>query len=285
MVGATIRRLTPTECERLQGFPELESFINFNIHQDTICLDLQKSYVNVEIKNPKLQNVVGDVEKNNLKENASFVEQNLNIKNQQISKLVQKNVRINCVEGKVQINNQGKQSLFVNYVQDQNSFHPPMEEETFAQLLAGINITLRNVIISGKEVSLQNEQYLIQVKNGKMSVKLFGKEIMQLVRDVKIDSTTLKEHLKFITLNPLNLENIDWNWTTSFFYVISVIIGFIQTKMNQSNSLSLEISNKEGYTYGVSDTQRYKQLGNAVTVNVIQAIMERLIFSIENNSR
>jgi hypothetical protein len=189
------------------------------------------------------------------------------------------------VEGKVQINNQGKQSLFVNYVQDQNSFHPPMEEETFAQLLAGINITLRNVIISGKEVSLQNEQYLIQVKNGKMSVKLFGKEIMQLVRDVKIDSTTLKEHLKFITLNPLNLENIDWNWTTSFFYVISVIIGFIQTKMNQSNSLSLEISNKEGYTYGVSDTQRYKQLGNAVTVNVIQAIMERLIFSIENNSR
>lgn len=33
----------------------------------------------------------------------------------------------------------------------------------------------------------------------------------------------------------------------------------------------------DGWTEGVSDTQRYKCLGNAVTVNVIQAIMEKLL--------
>jgi DNA (cytosine-5)-methyltransferase 1 len=33
----------------------------------------------------------------------------------------------------------------------------------------------------------------------------------------------------------------------------------------------------DGWTEGISDTQRYKTLGNAVTVNVIQAIMERLL--------
>ena len=33
----------------------------------------------------------------------------------------------------------------------------------------------------------------------------------------------------------------------------------------------------DGWTEGLSDTQRYKCLGNAVTVNVIKAIMERLI--------
>jgi len=32
----------------------------------------------------------------------------------------------------------------------------------------------------------------------------------------------------------------------------------------------------DGWTEGISDTQRYKCLGNAVTVNVIQAIMEKL---------
>lgn len=32
----------------------------------------------------------------------------------------------------------------------------------------------------------------------------------------------------------------------------------------------------DGWTEGVSDTQRYKTLGNAVTVNVIQHIAERL---------
>ena len=33
----------------------------------------------------------------------------------------------------------------------------------------------------------------------------------------------------------------------------------------------------DGWTEGLSDTQRYKTLGNAVTVNVIKAIMEKLI--------
>jgi DNA (cytosine-5)-methyltransferase 1 len=33
----------------------------------------------------------------------------------------------------------------------------------------------------------------------------------------------------------------------------------------------------EGWTEGVSDTQRYKQMGNAVTVNVIEAIARKLI--------
>ena len=33
----------------------------------------------------------------------------------------------------------------------------------------------------------------------------------------------------------------------------------------------------DGWTDGVSDTQRYKQCGNAVTTNVVKAIMERLL--------
>ena len=32
----------------------------------------------------------------------------------------------------------------------------------------------------------------------------------------------------------------------------------------------------DGWTEGISDSQRYKCLGNAVTVNVIQAIMEKV---------
>ena len=33
----------------------------------------------------------------------------------------------------------------------------------------------------------------------------------------------------------------------------------------------------DGWTEGQSDTQRYKQLGNAVSVPVVQSIMENLI--------
>ena len=35
----------------------------------------------------------------------------------------------------------------------------------------------------------------------------------------------------------------------------------------------------DGWTEGVSDTQRYKQLGNAVTVNVVEEIIKRLSFN------
>jgi site-specific DNA-cytosine methylase len=35
----------------------------------------------------------------------------------------------------------------------------------------------------------------------------------------------------------------------------------------------------DGWTDGVSETQRYKTLGNAVTVNVVQAIVEKLLFT------
>jgi site-specific DNA-cytosine methylase len=33
----------------------------------------------------------------------------------------------------------------------------------------------------------------------------------------------------------------------------------------------------DGWTEGVSDTQRYKTLGNAVTVNVIRHIFDRIL--------
>ena len=37
------------------------------------------------------------------------------------------------------------------------------------------------------------------------------------------------------------------------------------------------------WTGGLSDTQRYKTLGNAVTTTVVKAVMERLLIKIEEN--
>ncbi len=37
----------------------------------------------------------------------------------------------------------------------------------------------------------------------------------------------------------------------------------------------------DNWTAGVSDTQRYKQMGNAVTVNVVQAVASKLLTDIQ----
>lgn len=284
-VNQLIRRLTPVECERLQGFPQLESYININIHNNTICVDLQKSYVNVEIRNHKQQKYAGNVEKSEVKENVSYVEQNLNTNNLPINKPAQKNVVINCVEETVEIHNQKKSYSFANYVESQNSYLQHIKTEDFVHLLAGINITLKNAMRFGKEVLHQNEQYLIQVRNGKLFVKLYGIEMMQSANDAKRDLITLKKHLKYITSNHLNLENVDYNWIISYCYVINAITGCIQTKTQINNSLNLEIKTVFGYTFGISDTQRYKCLGNAVTVNVIEFISQHIFKMLKETNK
>ena len=61
---------------------------------------------------------------------------------------------------------------------------------------------------------------------------------------------------------------------------VSGSIGTIQnTKIRRLTPTECERlqSFPDGWTEGLSDTQRYKTLGNAVTVNVIKAIMERLV--------
>ena len=63
---------------------------------------------------------------------------------------------------------------------------------------------------------------------------------------------------------------------------MSAIFGYIQKETELENSLNLEIKSIFGYTaYGkngelMSDTQRYKMMGNAVTTNVITAIAEKI---------
>ncbi len=40
----------------------------------------------------------------------------------------------------------------------------------------------------------------------------------------------------------------------------------------------------DNWTAEVSDTQRYKCLGNAVTTNVVQAVFERILVSLKDNN-
>jgi site-specific DNA-cytosine methylase len=56
-------------------------------------------------------------------------------------------------------------------------------------------------------------------------------------------------------------------------FVIRAINGFIPKEILSQDSFTIELKTKVGFTYGISDSQRYKCLGNAVTVNVIKAIM------------
>ena len=178
-----------------------------------------------------------------------------------------------------------KSSLLVPLVESPNGFLQPTKAEDFVLQVAGLNTMLRKIIYNGKEESHQNGQYSVHQGNGKFYVRLYGKEIMQLARDVGKDSTILKTLFMSTTSNPLSVSNHGMKLITSFLSVMNAIDGFIQNE-TLTNNISFEIASNFGYTqFGVvgediivmSDTQRYKQLGNAVTVNVVEAIVTEMI--------
>jgi len=240
--GMRIRRLTPTECERLQGFPEIEKYGIIEICKE---------------------------------ENVNGVEYSLSIR--ESDNAVQNDVLIDCVENGVEILSQGKSLLNAKNVEKKNWSHQHIKIDAFVQMLVGINTIVEKIINNGREESHQKEQCLTPLKNGKKLENKYGKEIMQLAESAKTDLTTLKELLKSTILSHLNIGNLEQKLTTLFSFVIPAIIGFIPKEIKNKDTFMIAIKTKVGYTYGVSDTSRYRCLGNAVTTNVIEAIMTKLL--------
>jgi len=233
-----------------------------------------------------LLNVVGNVEKNDLKETALYVVKSLNTKNQQTKKLVQPDVLINCEENILQVHCLNKLLLNVNTAEKTSPFRHLKKTEDFVHLVAGINIILEK-IINGGEVGLhQKNNISIVQENGGIVVNLFGKEIMQLVRDVEKDLIIHKKPLKSIISDLFIQKNKQQIIETLFSYVVSAIVGYIPKKILSQNILTFQIKIKHGYTakgitekgeVDISKTARKKALGNGFNCAVIKHILENIL--------
>ena len=86
---------------------------------------------------------------------------------------------------------------------------------------------------------------------------------------------SMRMPLKFLERNQRNIEG-DYSFT-----IDSVNTGGVSSQGRIRRLTPIECERLQGFpdgwTEGISDTQRYKCLGNAVTVNVIQAIGESLL--------
>ena len=274
--GTSIRRLTPIECERLQGFPETEVSAIIEV-----CIDHQKNSVNVELKSLKSQKLVGIVARTESVNDAPAVENSSPQNNQPISKPAQPNVHIRLEGERVEILNQEKSLLYASGATSQDSSVLPMPNDVFAQIIAGILRIAERITPTGKAASAQSEQSSMDQGNGNSSERIFGYEITLPVDDVLSDLTILKESLKYTTSDHLDSEKLGSNLATLSYYVASAMSGYTDGSTKTKSISTFHLSERYGWTqYGtdgaVSDTQRYKCLGNAVTTNVIEAIIQKL---------
>lgn len=271
MVG--VRRLTPTECERLQGFPDVEKSVIINI-----CLDHQKTYANVESQNPKLPKRAGTVEKKDLLETAKSAENSLSTNNQQTSEPVDVHVHINLERQVLQIHSHGKLLLSVNIAERKNSSPLRMPIEDFVHLVVLTLTMWGKTTRNGEVVSHQNTMPSTIQLNGSNVAALFGEEIDALAAGaeefIKMVSLCLTYTTLEVAQSSPSLEQIS---TISSYCVLTAIISSIPGLTNPTSSYNLKLSISEGWTSGQADTQRYKQLGNAVAVPVVQWIINRIV--------
>lgn len=85
----------------------------------------------------------------------------------------------------------------------------------------------------------------------------------------------MRTPLKFLDRNQKNIEG-DYAFTVDSMNTGGVSVDSKIRRLTPTECERLQ-GYTDGWTEGVSDTQRYKTLGNSVTVNVIKAIAEKLL--------
>jgi len=273
MFNNRIRRLTPLECERLQTVPDNEIICVF-----ALCLDQVKNYVNAVEQNPKLLKLALSAEKEELNEFVKLANQNMKQNNQLTKSIVQQGVDMMTQR---QINqctkiNQKENNTTVNNAENIVMCKSQNQEEDFVLPNVFINITEGRTMRVGMEELHQKGNHSTIHLNGKKPLALFGNEIMQLVKDVDAGMKKTNDLSSiFTTLSVLSTKSLEQMLATYYWFAKSAITGFTQDTTNQ-NSLSVQFQINDGYTAVVSDTARYKMLGNGWTVDVIVHIFSYL---------
>lgn len=274
-----VRRLTPRECERLQGFKDVKNSCIINVWST----ENQKNYANVEEKSHRSLKLVGSAESTDQVEIVSFAEQISRSRLQLTSKPVALTVQLDLERKSLVILNQEKLPLYVNTAKEQSWFHHQVQQDDFVLLIAKLSTLLEIKTQHGKGELLPNDSSFSHHLSGRKYVNLCGQEIKELAEDVEKFTQKMSECLKSITSEVgENSQNLDILYQTLCSCVGAAISGFIQEQMWEKSLFSIEVEVTKGYTIipwkkGESpDGHRYKALGNSMAVPVMAWIGKRI---------
>jgi hypothetical protein len=213
-----------------------------------------------------------------LTESALSVVQDSLLKHQKDNKHVVVDVHINFERNTLEIRSHGKSHLSVNIAETQKLCHLPIKTDDFVQALVLITTIVGSEMHNGKVVSRPNMTHSIIQQNGKNVVVLSGKEIVKHADDAALNIPMINQSIKSITSEAeVSFLSYAQTLTTLCCYVSHVITSFIPDVTLPTSSLSLNLTTSKGWTAGQSDTQRYKQLGNAVAAPVAEWIGRRIL--------
>jgi len=293
-VGSAVRRLTPTECERLQGFPEIRKTFTMSVSFDggaDECSGHQKSSARAEAKSLRSQSNALHAEESEFLSCASTAERSLSADLESSSEHVLVSVLIDSERQHLQIRSAGKLLLSVSTAEQSEWCHIPISRADFAQLIARMHMFEEIATHAGGEAEQQSTICSTHRQSGNVRAQLSGREIGELVNDAERFTSDLRDCLKFTTSAvEQSSQSYDLSRKTLFSCVAAVICSCIPGQIQSGSSFEISIETVAGWTLipwrgkpaeECPDGPRYKAIGNSWAVPVARWVGERVQRAVE----
>jgi hypothetical protein len=273
-----VRRLTPRECERLQGAPEVTKHVMLRV-----CSDLQNSAALAGTKNLKSPKFAWSADGRVLALRAPNAEALFNTPLPALAKRAAASVLIDLERGEVQLRRPGESPISASIADARERLGLAVPGDVFVRLVVHMTSILASEIRTGAVASPPNTTPSIPRLIGSGCAVLCGREISALAADA-VRLTSAAGALKSITSpDGGNPPNSGWTSATSSFCVAAAMSGFIPAETHAADFYDLSIEITGGWTNiayrgknTIADGPRYKMIGNSWAVPCVRWIGERI---------
>ena len=271
-----VRRLTPRECERLQGFPTCIQRVIIEV-----CLDHQNGDVSAALKCLRSQSNVLPAEGG--ENTATALSADATLWNDQESResLVAVHVRLLHAPTVLAIRSRGKFLWSANGAGEQSWYLPHTQPAAFAHAIAAVVHLADKEVQAGKVESQQPIRRFSPAESGKVFAAMFGRESVEDVSGavnmlIAAMKSTIFDHGRDIQGEGLTLQT----WHSSALLAISLCIPK-GTRPASSFKITLDLETDfTAIDYRgkpAKDGPRYKAIGNSMAVPVMHWIGLRIM--------
>ena len=275
-----VRRLTPEECEKLQGFSDIEETLTISV-----CSGVHpKNHARAADPNRKSPSLAGGVAERRSSTTASSVESSSSASHPKTSKHAAVHVEIDCEAGTIKgITHDGELFVSARIADAEKRTFLATPIAGFALLaVATLSWSDQETEVGRADGSLRDSDSSAQ-RNGAKSAVLSGSEIQETAKDVGASIIRLRSFMQFTTsvLGPSSLS-CGLNYRTLCCSAVAAIASFIPERIRTAPSYDLTITRRCSFTLvpyrgkPAADGPRYKALGNSMAVPVMHWIGRRI---------
>ncbi len=282
MQGSAVRRLTPRECERLQGFPEVQK--SYTILLCRNYSDQQKSRALAALQSRKSPSNVWTAGASGWTLSAEAAEHYSSTSHAALAPPVVLDALLDLERTAVAISSRERSFSLAPSADGRSEFPLPTGIESFAHLAALTMQLWEKTILAGRAASPANITPSIPHWNGNSIALEYGREIERFAADAG-ESIAVANRFITSTTSPSghDIQTFASTLKTLSCCVAHAIAGFIPERTQSAPSFAVRLTTTQGFTLVpyrngmMADGPRYKMLGNSMAVPVVRWIGERIM--------